>query len=155
MTLPPPVLSRSGIDGTAVRGVQSINHHHYTRKVCISTTQKTEHKTIQSGMKSLMRVFCSSVAVLSGPGVATPLTRTNNTDEHTLRSIHRRTARSAYEHASTYVRTHTDMASHAMHVCLASPCTLGSRGTNYSQLCLGTRPHGQNCVRNVAGCVKA
>ena len=63
MTLPPPVLSRSGIDGTAVRGVQSINHHHYTRKVCISTTQKTEHKTIQSGMKSLMRVFCSSVAV--------------------------------------------------------------------------------------------
>ena len=43
----------------------SINHHHYTGGHVLVQHKKTEHKTIQSGMKSLMRVFCSSVVVLS------------------------------------------------------------------------------------------
>ena len=42
----------------------SINHH-YTGGHVLVQHKKTEHKTIQSGMKSLMRVFCSSIVVLS------------------------------------------------------------------------------------------
>ena len=38
--------------------IQSINHHHYTGGHVLVQHKKTEHKTIQSGMKSLMRVFC-------------------------------------------------------------------------------------------------
>ena len=41
-----------------VAGYCSINHHHYTARACLVHTH-----TKQTGMKSLMRVFCSCCAV--------------------------------------------------------------------------------------------